>query len=48
MLAQDVFDHLTKKKQLKVNRVVIKIAEPEPYLRNETIIVIGRGTAGSY
>ena len=47
-LAQSVHTNLTKTNQLKVNQVVIKVVDPEPYLANKTITVVGRGTAGNY
>ncbi len=47
-LAQGLHTSLTKTNQLKVNQVVIKIVDPEPYITAQTITVIGRGTAGNY
>ncbi len=47
-LAHGLHLNLTKTNQLKVNQVVMKIVDPEPYITNNTIKVIGRGTAGIY
>ncbi len=47
-LAEGLHTNLTKTNQLKVNQVVIKVVEPEPYLADKTIKVIARGTAGNY
>ncbi len=47
-LAKGLHINLTQTNQLKVNQVVVKVVEPEPYLSGNTITVIGRGTAGSY
>lgn len=47
-IAEDLFADLTVTNALKVNQVVVKVVEPEPYIANRTISVIGRGTAGQY
>lgn len=47
-LAKGLHTNLTKTNQLKVNQVVVKVVDPEPYITGNTITVIGRGTAGSY
>ena len=47
-LAEGLYTNLIKTNQLKVNQVVVKVVEPEPYITDNTITVIGRGTAGSY
>lgn len=47
-LAEGLHTNLTKTNQLKVNQVVVKVVDPEPYLAEKTITVIGRGKAGSY
>lgn len=47
-LAQGLYIHLTKTKQLKVNQVIIKVVDPEPYIADRIIKVIARGRAGSY
>ena len=47
-LAKGLHTNLTETNQLKVNQVIIKVVDPEPYLSSKTINVIGRGKAGSY
>ncbi|MGI9311096.1 MAG: hypothetical protein ACR2P7_06145, partial [bacterium] len=47
-LAQELHIHLTKTDQLKVNQVVIKVLDPQPFLERGAIQVIARGKAGNY
>ena len=47
-IAESLHTNLTKISKLKVNQVVIKVVDPEPYTKNERVKVLGRGTAGQY
>ena len=47
-IAESLHVNLTKTNKLKVNQVVVKVVDPEPYTRNKRVKVIGRGTAGQY
>ena len=47
-MAEGLHAKLTKVKQLKVNRVVVKIAEPGAYINDNTVNLLARGTAGNY
>ena len=47
-IAESLHTNLTKTNKLKVNQVVIKVVDPEPFTRNKRINVLGRGTAGQY
>ena len=47
-IAESLHVNLTKTNNLKVNQVVVKVVDPEPYTRNKRVKVLGRGTAGQY
>ena len=47
-IAESLHTNLTKTRNLKVNQVVIKVVDPEPYTKNNRVKVLGRGTAGQY
>ena len=47
-IAESLHTNLTKTNNLKVNQVVIKVIDPEPYTRNKRVKVLGRGKAGQY
>ena len=47
-IAQSLHSNLTKTNNLKVNQVVIKVVDPEPFTKNKRVKVLGRGTAGQY
>ena len=47
-IAESLHTNLTKTNNLKVNQVVIKVVDPEQYIRNKRVKVIGRGKAGQY
>ena len=47
-IAESLHTNLTKTNSLKVNQVVIKVVDPEPYTRNKRVKVLGRGKAGQY
>lgn len=47
-IAEGLHTNLTKTNNLKVNQVVIKVVDPEPYTRNKRVKVLGRGKAGQY
>lgn len=47
-IAESLHTNLTKTNNLKVNQVVIKVVDPEPYTRNQRVKVLGRGKAGQY
>ena len=46
-IAGKIHDYLTKKKNLKVNQVVVKVVDPEQYTKGR-VKVLGRGKAGTY
>ena len=47
-IAESLCTNLTKTNDLKVNQVVIKVVDPEPYTKNKRVKVLGRGKAGQY
>ena len=47
-IAESLHTNLTKTNNLKVNQVVIKVVDPEPFIKNKRVKVVGRGTAGQY
>ena len=47
-IAESLHTNLTKTNELKVNQVVIKVVDPEPYTKNKRVKVLGRGNAGQY
>ena len=47
-IAESLHTNLTKANRLKVNQVVIKVVDPEPFSRNKRVNVLGRGKAGQY
>lgn len=47
-LAKGLYINLNETNQLKANQVVVKVVDPEPYITNNTVTILGRGTAGNY
>ena len=47
-IAESLHTNLTKTNELKVNQVVVKVVDPEPYTTNKRVKVLGRGKAGQY
>lgn len=45
-IAEGLYTNLTKVNELKVNRVVVKVVDPDLYASSGRIKVLGRGTAG--
>ena len=47
-IAESLHTNLTKTNKLKVNQVVVKVVDPEPYRTSKRVKVLGRGKAGQY
>ena len=47
-IAESLHTNLTKTRKLKVNQVVVKVVDPEPFNKTKRVKVLGRGKAGQY